>query len=298
MTTSTSASSAYAARTLTRTTAGTTTRAKRPRARTVVIDQMDVEWRSIGRTRVAIRALEEVARRDPGLGRLVFGDSDGDSDGESGSDAVTEGRPARCPTPCDLVTYMRRASGRVQREEAARLVRVLLREAGTDPFIPRLLVQALLPGLISVAGKLRWGRGGDWQDGEEFFCELLTTTWCVIEEWAGQDRPYAVRDLLSAIRCRARRQLFRAKELASRIVAMGAEDAEVIDHGTTAETLLDELARAVIDERGQGMPLDEAQVLYGHNVLGYSIAELAVLTRRDRRGLYTRRTRARRRLCA
>jgi hypothetical protein len=292
MTTSTSASDTHIR---TRATAATTTRVKRPRPRTVVIDQMEVEWRSIGRTGFAVRALEEVARRDPGLGRLVFGDRDSDDD-----DAVeAEGRSARsarCPTPCDLVTHMRRASGRAQREEAARLVRVLLREAGADPFIPRLLVQALLPGLISVAGKLRWGQGGDWQDGEEFFCELLTTTWCVIAEWAGQDRPYAVRDLLSAIRCRARRQLFRAKELASRIIATGAED--VIDRGTTAETLLDELARAVVDERGRGMPLDEAQVLYGQGVLGYSIAELATLTGRDRRGLSTRRNRARRRLCA
>jgi DNA-directed RNA polymerase specialized sigma24 family protein len=260
-----------------------------------VIDQMDIEWRSIGRSGFAVGALHEVARRDPGLGRLVFGDDVGSDAADAGVDAGG-GRPAPCPTPCDLVAHLRRASGRVQREEAARLVRVLLREAGTDPFIPRLLVQALLPGLISVAGKLRWGRGGDWQDGEEFFCELLTTTWCVIEEWSGQDRPYAVRDLLSAIRCRVRRQLFRAKELASRVVMMGDED--VMDRGSTAQTLLDELAHAVIDERGQGMPLDEAQVLYGHNVLGYSIAELAVLTGRDRRGLYARRTRARRRLCA
>jgi DNA-directed RNA polymerase specialized sigma24 family protein len=245
-----------------------------------VIDQMEAEWRSIGRTKFAVRALRDVAGRDPGLARLVEGD----------------GGPALCSTPCDLVTHMRRASGRIQREEAARLVRVLLREAGTDPFIPRLLVQVLLPGLISVAGKLRWGRGGDWQDGEEFFGELLTTTWCVIEEWAGQDRPYAVRDLLSAIRCRVRRQLFRAKDLQSRVIAMGDDD--VIDRGTTAETLLDELARAVIDERGRDMPLDEAQVLYGHSVLGYSIAEIAALTGRERRGLYTRRNRARRRLCA
>jgi hypothetical protein len=279
---------ASATATATRSTAGT----KRARPRTAVIDQMEVEWRSIGRSRFAVGALHAVARRDPGLGRLVFGD--GDDGGDEGGEA--EGGPAQCPTPCDLVTYMRRASGRVQREEAAHLVRVLLREAGTDPFIPRLLVQALLPGLISVAAKLRWGQGGDWQDGEEFFCELLTTTWCVIEEWSGQDRPYAVRDLLSAIRCRARRQLFRAKDQASRVIAMGAED--VMDRGTTAETLLDELARAVIDERGRGKPHDEAQVLYGHNVLGYSIAELSALTGRDRRGLSTRRDRARRRLCA
>ena len=153
-----------------------------------------------------------------------------------------------------------------------------------------------MPGLVSVAGKLRWGQGGDWQDGEEFFGELLATTWCVIAEWAGQDRRYAVLDLLSAIRCRVRRQLFRAKDLAGRTVATGADDA--IDRGTTAETLLDELARALVDEHDQGMPLDELQVLYGHSVLGYSIAELAALTGRDRRGLYTRRDRARRRLCA
>jgi hypothetical protein len=262
---------------------------------------MEVEWRSIGRTRLAVRALHEVAGRDPGLGRLVFGDGGGNGGGggrgcDDGGGGAGGAQSGRCPTPCELVTYMRAASGRGQREEAARLVRVLLREAGSDPFIPRLLVQALLPGLISVAGKLQWGRGGDWQDGEEFFCELLTTTWCVIEEWAGQDRPYAVRDLLSAIRCRARRQLFRAKERWSRIVTVAADD--VVDRGTTNETVLDELARALIDERGVGMPLDEAQVLYGHSVLGYSVAELAVLTGRDRRGLYARRDRARRRLCA
>jgi DNA-directed RNA polymerase specialized sigma24 family protein len=46
------------------------------------------------------------------------------------------------------------------------------------------------------------------------------------------------------------------------------------------------------------MPLDEAQVLYGHTVLGYSIAELAALTGRDRRALATRRDRARQRICA
>lgn len=289
-------------RTTARDSASSATRAKRPRPRTVVIDQLEVEWRSIGRARLAVRALHEVARRDPWLARLVLDDCAGAGAGEGEGEGEVEGggrgagSPARCPTPLDLVTHMRKASGRVQREEAARLVRVLLREAGTDPFIPRLLVQALLPGLITVAGKLRWGQGGDWQDGEEFFCELLTTTWCVIEEWSGQDRPYAVRDLLSAIRCRVRRQLFRAKEHASRVIATGAEDA--VDRRTSAETLLDELARAVIEERAQGMPLDEAQVVYSHNVLGYSIAELAVLTGRDRRSLSVRRNRARQRLCA
>ncbi len=256
------------------------TRPRRPqRPRAAVIDQMAVEWRSIGRTADAVRALHELARRDPGVARLVFGDG--------------EGGPPRCPTPYDLVADMRRASGRAQRDEAARLVRVLLREAAADPFILRMLVQVLVPGLVSVAGKLRWGQGGDWQDGEEFFGELLSTTWCVVQEWAGQDRRYAVLDLLSAIRCRVRRQLFRAKDLAGRTVADAATD-----RPAPSETLLDELARTLVDEHHEGMPADELQVLYGHSVLGYSMAELAALTGRDRRGLYTRRDRARRRLRA
>ncbi|HEY1650372.1 MAG TPA: hypothetical protein VGG09_00685 [Acidimicrobiales bacterium] len=264
-----------------------TTRPRRPqRPRVAVIDQMEIEWRSIGRTGHAVRTLHGVAHRDPGLARLVFGDGDGNPTGE----------PPRCPTPCDLVAHMRRASGRAQRDEAARLVRVLLREAGADPFVARMLVQVLVPGLISVAGKLRWGQGGDWQDGEEFFGELLSTTWCIIAEWAGQDRRYAVLDLLSAIRCRLRRQLFRAKDLAERTVVNGAHDGP--GHAAPSETLLDELARALVDQHHQGMPADELEVLYGHSVLGYSIAELAVLTGRDRRGLYTRRDRARRHLCA
>ena len=117
----------------------------------------------------------------------------------------------------------------VQREEAARLVRVLLREADADPFICRMLVQALVPGLVTVAGKLQWGRGGEWQDGEEFFGELLATTWLVLQEWSGQDRPYAVLDLLSAIRCRLRRQLFRSKDLDTRSAPFGPDLADA-DH--------------------------------------------------------------------
>ena len=78
-----------------------------------------------------------------------------------------------------------------------------------------------------MAGKLQWGRGGEWQDGEEFFGELLSTTWLVLQEWSGQDRPYAVLDLLSAIRCRLRRQLFRSKDVGSRSIPLGPDTAAI-----------------------------------------------------------------------
>jgi hypothetical protein len=253
--------------------------------RVALIDQMAAEWRSIGRSRTAVRSLRDMAGRDPGLAQLVLGPVAGPDAG-----------PAPCPTPYDLVEHMRRASGRAQREEAARLVRIMLREAGTDPFVCRMLVQALLPGLVSVAGKLRWGRGGEWQDGEEFFGELLSTTWLVLQEWSGQDRPYAVLDLLSAIRCRLRRQLFRSKDLDGRSVPLSPDRSDA--GSCRAETDLEELARLLVELRREGMRADEVQVLYAQHVLGYSMAELAALTGRDRRALYARRDRGQRRLCA
>ena len=254
--------------------------------RVALIDQMAAEWKSIGRSRTAVKSLRDVARHDPALARLVLGPGPG------------AGPPA-CPTPWDLVEHLRRATGRSEREEAARLVRVLLREADADPFVCRMLVQALVPGLVTVAGKLQWGRGGEWQDGEEFFGELLATTWLVLQEWSGQDRPYAVLDLLSAIRCRLRRQLFRSKELDGRSTPLGPDlaDAESVSGSSRWETDLEELARLLIEGHREGMRPDEVQVLYAHHVLGYSIAELSALTGRDRRALYARRDRGQRRLC-
>ena len=243
-----------------------------------------------GRSGPAVRSLHAVARRDEALACLVFGTASGPDD------PVSSQVPPRCPTPYDLVEHLHGASGRAQRDEAARLVSVLLRESGTDPFLARVLVQALLPGLLTVAGKLQWGRGGEWRSGDEFFGELLETTWVVLLEWAGQDRPYAVLDLLSAIRCRMRRQLFRGKDLARRAIPLGSD----VEDGKSRclDTDLDELTRVLIDRHRDGMCADEIQVLYANNVLGYSISELAAMTGRDRRVLYAHRNRGRRSLCA
>ena len=65
-----------------------------------------------------------------------------------------------------------------------------------------------------------------------------------------------------------------------------------------AETDLEVLARILVDLHRAGMRSDDVQVLYAHHVLGYSIAELAAMTGRDRRALYARRDRGQRRLCA
>ncbi len=205
-------------------------------------------------------------------------------------------RAPQCATPCDLIDYMRQATGSRAREEAAALIRTMLREAPGDALIVRFLIQALLPGLLTVAKRLRWGQGGDWDDGSEFFSETLSMTWMVLFEWSGQDRPYAVLDLLSAIRCRMRRQLFHARDNRQLQVhtAPGASE----PRATPSETDLEFLARTLIDLRREGMRAEDVEVLYAHHVLGFSIAELAKVTGRDRRSLYAGRDRGLRRLCA
>jgi DNA-directed RNA polymerase specialized sigma24 family protein len=257
------------------------------RQRILPIEQLNTEWRTLGRSTGAVRALHRLAERDPHLSVLVHGGAEG-----AGSPAV----PPACPTPGDLIDHMRRATGTRGREEAAALIRVMLREAPVDPLVVRCLIQALLPGLLTIAARLRWGQGGDWDDGSEFFSETLSTTWMVVTDWAGQDRPYAVLDLLSAIRCRMRRQLFRARDLRQSQVHMTSGVTEPrVSH---TETDLEVLARTLIDLRREGMRTEDVEVLYAHHVLGFSIAELALVTGRDRRSLYARRDRGRRRLCA
>jgi hypothetical protein len=257
------------------------------RQRILPIEQLNTEWRTLGRSNGAVRALHRLAERDPDLSVLVHGRAEG-----GGSPAI----PPACPTPDALIDHMRRATGKRGREEAAALIRVMLREAPIDPLVVRCLIQALLPGLLTIAARLRWGQGGDWDDGSEFFSETLSTTWMVVTDWAGEDRPYAVLDLLSAIRCRMRRQLFRARDLRQLQVQLTAGVAE--PRASHTETDLEVLARTLIDLRREGMRTEDVEVLYAHHVLGFSIAELALVTGRDRRSLYARRDRGRRRLCA
>jgi DNA-directed RNA polymerase specialized sigma24 family protein len=259
-----------------------------PRRRILAIEQLNTEWRTLGRSEGAVRALRLLADRDPALARLA--------QGSTPADGRSEGALPVCRNLWDLVEHMRQAAGTRGREEAARMIRVMLRESQLDPLIARCLIQALLPGLLTVAKRLRWGQGGEWEDGSEFFSEALSTTWTVLFEWSGQDRPYAVLDLLSAIRCRMRRQLFRARDLQQQQVQMtlGLNEPRAVH----AETDLEVLARTLIDLRHDGMRAEDVEVLYAHHVMGFSIAELASVTGRDRRSLYARRDRGRRRLCA
>jgi hypothetical protein len=170
------------------------------------VDQLAAEWSVSGRSAESRRALEALRRREPGIDAAL---------------------PPEVGDLGDLVERLHRigptaATGaRQAREAAAEVVRALLRSADADPMIPRALLQALVPGLLGVANRLSWGRGGDWEGGGPFLSDLVTTAWEVIADWAGQDRPYATLDLLSAVRCRSRRQLVAHRLRETRVLPAG-----------------------------------------------------------------------------
>lgn len=158
--------------------------------------------------------------------------------------------------------------------------------------VPRAILQAVLPGLVGVARRLAWGAGGEWEDGGSFLADAIDTAWEVIVEWAGDDRDYAVLDLLSAIRCRLRRRLAHHRALLQRPAADSSSDDDWTVPWRQGSTDLDELVRAIEDVTGNEIDEADAAVLYAHRVLGYTMTELAAMTGRTRRHLGVRRDRA------
>jgi len=91
----------------------------------------------------------------------------------------------------------------------ARVVELLLEHAD-DPLVRRCLLQTLLPGIVAVARKLRFGEGIA-ESPSSFLADALCEASDLLAEWAGQKRAYAAPDLLSALRCRLRRRLLSEK---------------------------------------------------------------------------------------
>lgn len=196
--------------------------------------------------------------------------------------------PDGCASLHDLVGFMRARRG----TPAAALVSAMLREVDAHPMVPYCLVVALAPGLFAVAARLRWGDGGEWADGDDFLADLLATTYEVVVEWAGSERPYAALDVLGAVRLRTRRRLLRERDSRLSHVELD-ERLHPADHG---ESDLERATRALIEHREDARSLDvdaAVAVLYSNAVLSYSIEELAAATGRDRQTLYRRRRLAR-----
>ncbi len=229
------------------------------------IDRLEADWAG-NRTRQSRAALQLLAEREAAIAAIGVEDMH------------------------ELVARLRTSIGSTNARWAPRALQAMLRAQAVHPLVPRAILQALIPGLVSVARRLAWGAGGEWPDSAAFFADLAATTWEVITEWSGQDRPYALLDLLSAARCRMRRQILRH---ARREVAIGGDQEPRLAHIPAPEsTDLDLLANAIADLEGTALDPTGAAVVYGTRVLGLSMTELSKMTGRSRRFLADKRRHA------
>ncbi len=238
------------------------------------IDRLNAEWAALSSSPESSQALNALAAAEPVIDALGVVDL--------GS----------------LVAGLRTATGSLGRTEAARAFQAMLRSQSVHHLVPRAVLQAVVPGLVTVARRLGWGVGGDWEDGGAFFADLVATAWEVISDWSGEDRQYAILDLLSAVRCRARRQLLRQRDALAQVELGLDGDDDLLGHGGSTTSDLELLAQTIDDLRGRGLEPSDAAVIYSNRVLGLSIAELANLTGRTRRHLTQSRQRAAQQLCA
>lgn len=196
------------------------------------------EWRRTGATPEAQRAAREFALRHAAL----------DIGLEYASDLV------------DVVHLLESRGPRRVLERAA-LIQALLEDAG-DPLIHRALLQALLPGIVSVCRQLRFG-SGIIDDPAETVAVAITLAGELLRSWAGQSRQYAAPDILSALRGRLRRYLLKEKSLRSRCAPLVGDQADGAEESlaTRLEVLAgcgyERLARLTYARVFEGTPWSE-----------------------------------------
>ena len=204
-----------------------------------VLAALREEWRRLGRSSEARRAL---ARLRATAGRVV---------------------PPGVTDLCDLVTSLEPRGG-LTPVERARVVAALLSVAD-DAVLRRCLLQTLLPGIVSVARALGFGAGVA-DDPRTFLADTLGEAVELLEEWAGQRRPYAAPDLLGALRCRMRRRLLAEK-------ARRVELTRVPERPARADPIGDALVRAL--GRAAAAGVTDVDLVYARCVLGFGATELA-----------------------
>jgi hypothetical protein len=139
-----------------------------------------------------------------------------------------------------------------------------LLEHATEPLVRRCLLQTLLPGIVSVARRLRFGEGIA-DDPRTFLADAVAEAASLLCDWAGERRAYAAPDLLSALRCRLRRRMLADKERRLELTSPPDRAAPTPDH--------------VAYELAISAPRDpDVALVYARSVLGYSTVELALAT--------------------
>lgn len=222
---------------------------------------MDREWTGLAHSSESRVAFRAAASAEPAIG--VLG-------------AVDLG---------DVVRLVRRGPDGLPPDEAAKVVAALLRAAPVHPLIVRTVVQCLIVG---VPGQLKrlGGMVAAWGVFDDALGEALVVLGMVVAEWAGQDRPYAALDLLSAVRCRVRRQILAELDRRDR------ERSETLDARTVPDSNgLGDMSHVLADLAGSGLQPGDAALVTLIAVYGYRASEVAAMTGRSLHELGKRRQR-------
>jgi hypothetical protein len=151
---------------------------------------MDEAWRFEGRTPTARASMERFAAKYAELNMVATIDL------------------------CDLVQSLGRGGLR-PREEKWEIINKMLVEAA-DKKIAAALVQTLLPGLVNECASLKWGQGVP-EAPEQMLAVTVAKATDIVDRWAGEQRQYALPDLLSAARSGVRRWLLKEKQATSAV---------------------------------------------------------------------------------
>lgn len=177
----------------------------------------------------------------------------------------------------DLAGLVAAVSGRRRRlgaEASARVLSAMVRSGGVDPLVPRAIVQAMLPCILATATAL--GAGGPWEDLDAVVADAVCMAWEITVRWQGQYRPWAARDLASALRLRLRRERLvwyrRAEQQGI------GQSFKAVTYPGEERSALEALASAIASRVGDGLSRPDAVALYGRRVLGLTRAELAERT--------------------
>ena len=231
------------------------------------LDHLRAEWAGIAHTRESRMAAALLAADHPDI--LVL-----------------------APRDLGEVVSLLEPTSRLSQIERAHLAAHLLASAPDHPLIARALLQTLLPGIVGVARRLRWGAG----TGEEpstFLADLITVMFELIVEWGGQDRPYAAPDLLNAARCRMRRRMDALDDRT--LVGLARPDGSILEPSPCVDDDPSEGLEAQIAVLCEGDPIAAAGLL-GRAVLGYTYREIAAMTGHSPRLLAERSRAAARRI--
>ncbi len=156
-----------------------------------------------------------------------------------------------------LVGSLRRRSGDYERESA--ILAALLQQARSDPLAGRVVLQALLPGLKRLAGRLLFEAG----EREELWSLLLAHLWAGIRSYPVERRPrrVAANLLLDAAHAtlgdlgKERRLRAHASELAPESVEAGEQEELVLSRAVRTGALSRAEALLILRSRVEGVPL-------------------------------------------